>query len=61
MAEPRIRDVWSDYQKGAITFDQVMRVVDTFLEQYEQRRPTAVPDREQGPVTSRTARSDLAF
>ena len=41
MAERRIREVYADYQKGLISFDEVIRLSDEFLERYERNRMAA--------------------
>lgn len=50
---PRIRDVYRDYQRGRIPFEQVVTAADTILERYARvaasRSPKPV-DQEQRPT-----------
>ncbi|MCK9494233.1 MAG: hypothetical protein M0R75_01900 [Dehalococcoidia bacterium] len=41
MTERRIREVYADYRKGLIPFDEVVRASDEFLERYAQDRREA--------------------
>lgn len=38
MAERRIREMYADYQKGLIPFEDLIRESDEFLERWEQDR-----------------------
>ena len=38
MAEQRIREMYADYQKGLIPFQDLIRASDEFLERWEQDR-----------------------
>lgn len=38
MTERRIRDVYADYQKGLVSFDDVVKASDEFLDGYARTR-----------------------
>ena len=54
--EPRIRDLYQQYQEGLIPFEQIVRAADRVLERFEAERGSTQPTESRTQATGSTPR-----
>ena len=54
--EPRIRDLYQQYQEGLIPFEQIVRAADRVLERFEAERGSTQPAESRTQATGSTQR-----